>query len=149
VAEGKTGLFASQDDRVGWRYLNERAGLPYQEGMWTICRQVQGRIVGAVGFTDFNGCAAAFHIALEAPLTREFLWQMFRVPFEQWGLNVLLAGIPESNTRSLNLGRRLGFEEFAMIPRAHPQGGVVFMNLYREKCRWLQTPRRGYGQSGK
>lgn len=147
VAEGKTRIFASSDDRVGWRFLNERIHpFPYQEGMWTLCREVHGKLVGVVGYTDFSGTACQFHIAGDPHfISKDLLWKMFHVPFEQWGFQVLAATIAESNEESLNLASRLGFEKFATLPRAHHDGALIFMRLYRENCRWLSLPQRVYG----
>ena len=140
-------IIASGEDRRGWEFISARTGLPYQEGMWTICREVDGQIIGCFAYTDFVGTSCQIHMAGASPrwINKDLLWKAFRVPFEQWELSVLLGVIAESNDDSRRAAVKLGFEEFAIVPRAHRDGGLVFMQMYRENCRWLDLPRRKHG----
>ena len=142
-------LIASSDDRRGWKFLSDRIpGFPYQEGMWTICREVDGLIVGAWGYTDFTPVSCQIHFAGATPrwLTQDLLWKAFHVPFEQWGLRTLIGVISGGNEPSLNVAKKLGFKIFATLPDAHPDGALVFHVMRRDECKWLAMPRRLYGQ---
>jgi hypothetical protein len=51
---------------------------------------------------------------------------------------VLLGIIQRGNDKSLNIARKLGFEQFSSLPGAHPSGSLDFFRLYASDCRWLQ-----------
>ena len=146
VAEDR--IFASEGEGVGYEFMRSHIhGFRPGPSLWTICREVRGSIIGAFGYTDFTGSSCLLHWAgvHRNWLTRDFLRKAFEVPFIQWDLEVMLGVIASGNTQSLRAARKLGFEEFAIVPRAHPDGALVFMRMYRENCRWLESPRRTHG----
>ena len=71
-------------------------------------------------------------------LTREFLFAIFDYPFNNLKVKVILAPIGQNNIKSLNLCRKLGFEQVADIPYSHPDGNLVIMAMKRNQCKWLQ-----------
>lgn len=108
-----------------------------------IAREVRGEIVAAFGYDHFQDLSCCFHVATDYPwaINRELLYKGFWVPFEQWGYRELLGIIQGDNMASRNLATRLGFQEFASRPEAHP-AGLHFYAMKKQDCRWLALPKR-------
>ena len=145
VGERKDRLIA--DPALIQHWLHRRSGLPLQKGFHGVAREVDGRIVAAFGYDYFQGSSCCLHTATDYPwgYNRALLTKAFKVPFEQWGYNCLISIIQSGNLSSLNMSRRLGFTEFAVLPGAHPSGGLHFGVMYRDDCRWL-LPHEGWNE---
>lgn len=121
-------LIFGKDPIHAW--INARSGLVWVEDFCGIARVVDDRIVAAVGYDHHQNSSCCFHLAVErGGLSRELLWRMFQVPFEQWGYKVLLGIVQAGNAPSLNIAHRLGFESFATLPDAHPSGSLEFFRM--------------------
>lgn len=98
-----------------------------------------GRLIGCVGYDDWNGASCQMHMAGEPGwLTRSFLRAAFAYPFLEAGCRTVLAVVAASNARALDIDRRLGFREVARLEEAAPDGDLVVMQLRRNDCRWLE-----------
>jgi RimJ/RimL family protein N-acetyltransferase len=120
-------------------WLHERSRLPLSRPFHGVAREVNGEIVAAFGYDYFQGSSCCMHLAADTPqaLSRTLLYVAFAVPFEQWDYLCVLAIIQACNAKSLNIARHLGFREFARVEEAHPDGGLVFLKMTKEQCRWL------------
>jgi hypothetical protein len=80
------------------------------------------------------------HIGIDTPrgLTKTLLYWAFAVPFEQWDYACVLAIIQAWNVKTVNLALHMGFTEFARVEEADPRGGLVFLKMTKEQCRWLR-----------
>jgi RimJ/RimL family protein N-acetyltransferase len=111
-------------------WINQRSGLIWVADFCGIARQIDGRIVAAVGYDHHQDSSCSFHIATERGGLSHGLWHnMFDVPFRQWKYKVLLGIVQAGNARSLNIARRLGFQNFATLPDAHPSGSLEFWKM--------------------
>lgn len=126
-------------------WLCQRIGYEPTQHMRVIAREdVNGRIIGAVGFDRWNGKSCEMHCAGEGNwLSRELLGAIFRYPFEVAGCSVVLAIVDSANERALRLNEHAGFERVATIEGGHPDGDLVIMQMRREKCRWIQEVKDG------
>lgn len=70
-------------------------------------------------------------------ITREFIRRAFGYPFSTLNLAMVFGVVPSGNTVALDIDLRLGFEELLFVPGAHPDGGLHFLQLTKEK--WLST----------
>lgn len=115
-----------------------------REGDVVLGIERDGRIVGAVAYTDFNGASMAMHCAGKgAWLSRRVLEHLFHYPFVVAGCKTVIATVPSDNARALSLNARLGFKELARVPDADPDGDIVIMAMRRAECRWIGET---YGQ---
>ena len=124
--------------------MHARSAMPIHQQFHGVAREVNGQIVAAFGYDNFQELSCAIHCCVDEPwgLNRSLLSMAFRIPFEQWGYNCLISIIDSGNVKSLNLAERLGFVEFAKLPGAHPSGALHFGAMYRDKCRWLKPAER-------
>lgn len=132
----------SDTDRIH-QWINDRSGLVRVRDFVGIAREVDGRIVAAVGYDHHQDWSASFHIAVtKHGLNRELLWRAFEVPFTQWDYRLLLGIVQVGNAASLNIARRLGFSQWGTLPEAHPSGSLEFFQMRREHCPWLEITRK-------
>jgi RimJ/RimL family protein N-acetyltransferase len=125
---------------VLWSWLHERIGLPWSTDFIALGRVQDGKIIGVVGYTNFTGTSCHMHMAGEGRwMTRQFLHEAFRYPFETLHLTMVLGVVPSGNTRALGIDRKLGFRELLYVPDAHPDGGIHILQMKRPDCRWLRN----------
>jgi RimJ/RimL family protein N-acetyltransferase len=119
--------------------MHERSGLPIARDFHGIAREVNGKLVAAFGYDYFQPTTCSLHLCVDEPaaLNRALLSKAFQVPFIQWGFTSLFCAIQASNSKSLNMAGRLGFQEVGVIPDT-----LWFGVLWRDKCRWLKLPER-------
>lgn len=135
---GRSDRLIHADGRV-YDWIAQRSGLVRVADFVGIARELDGEIVAAAGYDHHQDASCSFHIAaLPQGINRTFLWKLFEVPFRQWNYSVLLGIIQSGNVKSLNLARRLGFEQFSTLPGAHPSGSLDFFRLYATDCHWLE-----------
>ena len=121
-------------------WLHERSRLPLSRDFHGVAREVGGRIVAAFGYDHFQDWSCCLHTCTDVPwgYNRALLFNAFDISFNQWDYRCLLAIIQAGNAKSLNLAEHLGFERFATVAEAHPSGGLVFLKMTKEQCRWLR-----------
>ena len=103
-----------------------------------------GLTVGMVAYDSWTENAVQAHMAVDSPIAwRSLLWPAFAYPFEQAGLGVLLAVINAGNTKSLDLALHFGFREAHRLVDGWAKGeDIIFLEMRREKCRWLERRRK-------
>ena len=104
-----------------------------------------GDLVGGVLYDNFiRGVNIDMHVASDGPyfLTRHFLGEVFRYPFEQLRVRRVTAKILAANTRSRRFNEHIGFVLEGICREAAPDGTdlCVYGMLARE-CRWLKLGR--------
>ena len=71
-------------------------------------------------------------------LNPRFVEEMFRYPYEQLGLGILMAVTPADSTASLAFSKALGFREIMRIKDGWKVGiDMVVKEMRREECRYL------------
>jgi hypothetical protein len=100
----------------------------------------RGELIAGVVYDDFNSASMCMHVAAEVGtpwLTRGTLWRFFHYPFNELGLNVVIATVAEGNERSQRLVEGVGFRLHTKIPDAHPTGNMHIYIMRREWCKWI------------
>lgn len=129
----------SESPREIHAWIAKRSGLIWVEDFIGIARIVDDKIVSAFGYDHHQDTSCLLHTACEpGGYNRELLRRAFWVPFHQWGYKCLISIAQNGNLRSNNVAARLGFQEFAILPQAHPSGGLRFGVMYPDDCRWLK-----------
>ena len=97
---------------------------------------------GVVGYDGLNGASVVMHMAGEPGwIDKSMLHAAFDYPFNEMGVNQVLAFVPSGNEAALDINRRLGFEVVTELEGAHPDGSLFVMRMTRDNCKWL-SPRR-------
>jgi RimJ/RimL family protein N-acetyltransferase len=98
------------------------------------------KLVGVTGFNSFLPDSCQIHVASTDVyfLSKWYLNCVFDYPFNKLKVKVILAPIYKGNVKSLNLCRKLGFEQVADIPYGHPDGDLIVVAMKRNQCKWLQ-----------
>lgn len=99
-----------------------------------------GIAVSYVGYDSWTPNSVQMHVWLPYPryLTRKFIAEAFRYPFEMCGRGLVIGLTPSNNTGALRLNRKIGFKEVYRIKDAWDLGvDVVLQEIRKEDCRWL------------
>lgn len=94
-------------------------------------------IVAGVVYEGWNGASFVVHIAVRGLLTPTYLAAIFHYPFVHCEAQVLIAPVAPTNAESINFVKKLGFQEQAELPRAHPDGSLLLFMMQREQCRFI------------
>jgi len=124
------------------KWVTSRLGVPdtaYGLNPLAICRRnAQGEIVVGIVYGPFNGYNVHAHIASNGSrkwMTRKFLHEMFRVPFEDMGATGITVTTDHRNRDSIRFVTRLGFEFRGSIPRGSNEGGDLLI-YYFGRDKW-------------
>ncbi len=106
-------------------------------------------LIGVVGLDDWDEASVQMHVAGYGNwLTRDLLWATFDYAFNVAGVNVIYGLVPEVNTKSLRLGKHIGFKVEHVMQDAHPQGGLVLLAMRKKDCKYLVQGAR-YGKESR
>lgn len=123
--------------RVG-DWMRAMGSACYRDGATCIGLERKGRIVAATMYDYFNGASVFAHIAIQGPITRQWLWYIFYYPFVQMGANIIFGMVPEGNLKSAAFAKRLGFTLAHAVADADPSGMLLFFTMRRDECRFLR-----------
>ncbi|QIL69511.1 GNAT family N-acetyltransferase [Diaphorobacter sp. HDW4B] len=109
-----------------YAFLKERIlGLMRTEGAVALGWQRGAALSAGVVFENHNGRTVWAHVAVDKPLSREFLRAFLAYPFRVCGVDSVRGYVLASNTKLRALARRLGAVEEARLLGAGPDGGDV------------------------
>lgn len=97
-------------------------------------------VVAGVIYEHFTGASITATIA-NAPgavLVPGFMRAIFKYPFQQLGVNVIIAFVSESNWKSRNLLEKMGFTQETKVIGAYPDGDMLIYTMSAAQCRWLE-----------
>ena len=132
LQDGSTLLFHKH---VIQQWMHEMSNLPLQRDFVGVARMVNGQIVAAFGYDNFQprGCQMHVSVTSASALNRELLYTAFDIPFNQWKYRYAAAIIPADNVKSIRLARRFGFTDLAPIPDE-----LWYGVLYPQNAVWLK-----------
>ena len=105
----------------------------------TLARVEGNRILGVVGYDNWNQASCMMHICGEGNwLSRGLLFAAFDYPFTICGLNCVFGLVPSGNVRALSFDKRIGFKEVVELKDAHPDGSMFLLRMDYKDCRWLE-----------
>lgn len=107
-----------------------------------IARVEDNILYGGFLFTNFTGKNGSIwgHVAGFKPmwLTKNLLQSVFKYAFLQCECRVVFTKIAATNTKSIDLCTKLGFNQFGLLPDVYPDGGgQLIFRMYHQECRWL------------
>jgi L-amino acid N-acyltransferase YncA len=125
-------------------WLQERIGLVPTPNLRCIGNVLGGKLLGVVGYDNYNGASIMMHSAGEGNwLTQEMLYAVFHYPFDVCKVNVVIGLVPSGNRQALRFNSHIGFKTVTDIVGAHPDGSLVVMAMRRGECRYLNRRRHG------
>lgn len=133
-------LIFKDHQRVGL-WIAERTHGEWREGGKCIGLEKDGNLVAGVLYDYWNGSSIYAHIAVDGPINRDFLREIFRYPFVQLQCNVILGLVPSSNEKARQFDEHLGFKLLVDIPGGHPDGSLRIYFMRKEDCRFLGDTR--------
>ena len=107
------------------------------EGSQTIGWMRDGEVVAGVWYDDWNGISVVTHIAIDGPITSEYLATIYDYPFNQLQVEKIIAPVLEDNAESIKLVTKMGFEVEARLKNVHPSGDMLFFVMHKNKCKYL------------
>ena len=113
-------------------WMKTRGHFDYRPGSQCIGLEKDGVLVAGTMYDWFNGASVYIHTAIDE-INREYLWFCFYYPFEQLGANVLIGLVGSKNLKAQRLDKHLGFQEFARIQGAHPDGELIIYTMEKRK----------------
>jgi len=127
-----------RSDRTVIDWVSEHlAGAKFQEGATALGLERHGKLVAGVVYENWNGVSCTCHIAITAPLSKDYLRAIFHYPFIFGNLGKIIAPISQSNRKSIRLVTNMGFRKEAQILDASPDGSVELYTLGRDECRFI------------
>ena len=115
-----------------YAFLKERIpGLMRTEGAVAIGWQRDGVLSAGVVFENHNGRTVWAHVAVDKPLSREFLRAFLAYPFRVCGVDSVRGYVLASNVELRGLAKRLGAVEEAALKGAARDGGDVIIFTLR------------------
>jgi hypothetical protein len=117
-------------------------GMVFHKNASMMWREIDGKVVGGFAWTDYDGDTIQAHIVGQPGwLNRKMLYMSYAYPFDQLGVKVILAFLPESRIVARRVALGMGFKELGVIPGV----GLHLLTLVREDCeRWLALANRGW-----
>lgn len=109
-------------------------------------RDDRGHLVAAAVYDNFTRINIDTHIAIEhrRALTRHYLGEILRYPFEQLRVERITGRVAASNAASRRFCEHVGFVEEGRCRRALPGGeDLIVFGMLRTECRWLEVGRHG------
>ena len=121
-------------------WVCEKAGGTWVPGRGTAIGQVKdGQLNAGVLYEDWNGANIMCHIRGDGRwANRRFLSVIFDYPFNQIKARRITVGIKDSNLKSIELVRHMGFELECKLTQATPDGDLLLFRMFKEDCRYIR-----------
>lgn len=97
-----------------------------------------------------NGASIMLHIATDGTrrwMNREYLWFVFYYPYEQLGINKIIAPIESTNPNCAAFTEHIGFTLEATLKGCSLNGDMLLYTMRKDQCRWLNLRDRYRGQT--
>ena len=118
------------------RWVCKKLHSSYSEGSEGIGLEKDGKLVAGVCYDNWTGRSIMAHIVVDGKMTPGYLYAIFHYPFQHAGAEKVYCPIAESNTESIRLCSKMGFEREATLSDAHPDGDIYLYSMKRENCRF-------------
>lgn len=122
------------------KWLSKVGEFNYPQETMCIGQEKDGELIAVVGYNNVTTNSCQIHVASTDVywLNKDLLFAIFDYPFNKLKVKVILAPICKENVKSLNLCRKLGFEQVGEIPYGHSNGDLIVVAMKRNQCKWLQ-----------
>ena len=99
----------------------------------------KGDIIAGAVYNHYTGksISSTFAVADRKGLTKRFIKDIFKYPFEQLGVDRIINYVAESNIESRKITEKFGFVHDVTIQGVYPDGNMMVYTMSRENCKWL------------
>jgi RimJ/RimL family protein N-acetyltransferase len=130
------------EDRHDGDRIANAAGFVFNPGSDRVIARITpgGKLLGGCVYREFTRASITVHIAGFAKhwANKDLLWVGFHYPFVQLGVSKLFATIPDYNTESLEIAKKMGFKYETRIGGVFMDGDMLIYSMMREDCRYLR-----------
>lgn len=134
-------IHGRQDFLAGWVAAKIGAPIFHRFAAVGLAARVGQRenLIAAVVYDQFQGHDVHGHMAVEGRLTREFLYEVFRLPYEVLGVRRITVCTTPENEKAVRFIRQLGFELEGRQRGGSPDGGdrLIFGQDRAGAEKWL------------
>lgn len=123
-----------QGNPVGEWVSSKVGGMWIPQGSVAIGQEKNGELVAGCIFDNYCKSSIRSTLAVDGRMSREFVREILRYPFDYLGVNCVINTVSSANTKSLRLTEHFGFKRVATIPLAMPDGDMVIYSLSRNDC---------------
>lgn len=100
-----------------------------------------GVVEAMAGYDHWTPNSVNMHMYVRDPksITRAFVREVFRFPFEIGGRGLVIGVTPSDNAAALDLNKHVGFRETYRVKDGWDVGvDMVVQEMRKEECRWLR-----------
>ena len=131
----------TRDKELG-EWIGEKVAVDYTPGNPCFGTESDGKVIGAVMLSDWNGSNVNIHQRMESPhaITRDLLFITFNYVFNYLKARRLSGSVIGNNYKAIALNLKLGFELEGVF-KDHfpgPEGTITHFVMWPEKCRYLR-----------
>ena len=121
-------------------WVCEKIGVEWHPGSATaIGKIIDGKLIAGVLYQNWNGANIVEHIAgIDNWADRTFLAVIFDYPFNQIGAKRITVSICSSNTKSIDLVKKMGFNQEAKLHGATSKGDLLIFSMFKDECKYLR-----------
>ncbi len=134
-----------------WLASKMPGGMTWKPGMGSTIGLLDDEkgIVACCLYENCNGKSIMVHLAGEGKswLNREYLWFCFYYPFEQLGVEKVIATMCSSNEDCIKWSEHIGFKLEATLKDASPKGDILIYVIDRSDCKWLSLRKQYRGKT--
>ena len=131
----------NRDKELGM-WISEKVDVDYLDGNPCFGTEKDGKLVGAVMLSDWNGSNINIHQRMEShyAITRDLLFVTFNYVFTYLKARRLSGAVIGNNAKAIALNLHLGFELDGVFKDLFPgpNGTVTHFVMWPEKCRYLR-----------
>jgi RimJ/RimL family protein N-acetyltransferase len=97
-----------------------------------------GSIWGVVGFNNFSEYDCEMFMAGESGwISRKLMKAAFAYPFNKLGLQRVSGRVESTDTKTLDIDKRLGFKVEGCLRHALGNNDIIIIGMLRSECRWI------------
>jgi RimJ/RimL family protein N-acetyltransferase len=133
-------MLTNDKDWVG-PWVTDRTGDDFPGGVTAAIGLIDdndGLVAGVVYDHYTEACVTATMAVEKKMLTRKMIRAMFRYPFEQLGVNKIIAYANSANQTAVDIIKKLGFTLEAQVKDVYPDGDMLILGLVKSDCVWLE-----------
>jgi len=121
------------------RIVARAAGLGFDPEVDYCISRVNPELLGGVIYTNNTRRTVQMHMAGFVPrwATPELMWVIYDFPFNYLRVERVIATVPSTNARSIDIVFKMGFEHQTSIPDVVIEGDMEIFSMTRGECRWL------------
>lgn len=103
-------------------------------------REPSYELLGGVIYTNFTRRTVQMHQAgfVLAWPTPQLMFCIYDFPFNYLKVEKIIATVPSTNQRAMNITRKMGFTHVTTIPEAVVDGDMEILSLSRADCKYLK-----------